>query len=391
MKYVLMNKNTEILVAEYNSSLKVFTELHEIKHIEYAPIILFNSYKDKVSEDFLYDLTVWFKNRGIPNLRDNLETLLNNLNIETNEDLLDKAYGLSLSDQYWIKPYSEDIKHEDINFFKNNFNDIDFTNATFSSNVISKSIISLFTPNNTTDGRLKKTWIIENDKRYLIKGGYKNNVMHVFNEVLATMICRRLGFNHVPYSIDIVNDEIVSKCPCIIDENKEIVPAYQILKNQINKENAYEEYISILESKGIKNARKELENMYILDYLILNEDRHLNNFGIIRDVNTLEWLSVCPIFDSGQSLNILDHDEEEIIVNGQARFFYDIYSFDYLLHFIKDIKVFDLSSLDDLSEEFKTLLKSYQNITKMSDNKINKIINLLEYRIDTLKELQKEN
>ncbi len=24
----------------------------------------------------------------------------------------------------------------------------------------------------------------------------------------------------------------------------------------------------------------------------MNEDRHLNNFGIIRDVNSLEWISV---------------------------------------------------------------------------------------------------
>lgn len=37
----------------------------------------------------------------------------------------------------------------------------------------------------------------------------------------------------------------------------------------------------------MKDARAKIENMYILDFLIMNEDRHLNNFGIIRDVNTL--------------------------------------------------------------------------------------------------------
>ena len=35
----------------------------------------------------------------------------------------------------------------------------------------------------------------------------------------------------------------------------------------------------------MNTKRLKLENMFILDYLILNEDRHLNNFGIIRDVN----------------------------------------------------------------------------------------------------------
>ena len=43
--------------------------------------------------------------------------------------------------------------------------------------------------------------------------------------------------------------------------------------------------------------------MLMLDYIMLNEDRHLNNFGIIRNVDTLKWVDVCPIFDAGRSNN----------------------------------------------------------------------------------------
>ena len=32
---------------------------------------------------------------------------------------------------------------------------------------------SLYSPNNTTDGMLRKAWIIEDGIRYLLKGGYK--------------------------------------------------------------------------------------------------------------------------------------------------------------------------------------------------------------------------
>ena len=42
--------------------------------------------------------------------------------------------------------------------------------------------------------------------------------------------------------------------------------------------------------------------MLVLDYLIVNEDRHLNNFGAVRNVNTLEWTGCAPIYDSGTSL-----------------------------------------------------------------------------------------
>lgn len=71
--------------------------------------------------------------------------------------------------------------------------------------------------------------------------------MQPFNEVLATMICERLGFNHVPYTIDIVKDKVVSKCECFINKNTELVSAYQILHNNCEKALAYEIYIKILE------------------------------------------------------------------------------------------------------------------------------------------------
>ena len=42
--------------------------------------------------------------------------------------------------------------------------------------------------------------------------------------------------------------------------------------------------------------------MLQFDYLINNTDRHFGNFGFIRNVNTLEFQGVAPIFDNGNSL-----------------------------------------------------------------------------------------
>lgn len=385
MKCTLMNKNEEVLVAEYNDALKVFTEIYEIKNIDYAPLILFNNYsKDKNITPILTD---WFKGRGIPSWRDDLDLLLAKLNITSSFELLDKAFGLSLSDQYWVKPTDSNIQYKDINFFEHDFEDSEFTNATFGNELDSSIKISLISPNNTTDGRLKKTWVIENGKRYLLKGGFKNEVMQPFNEVLASMICERLGFDHVCYTLDVVNDKVVSKCECFINTDTELIPAHQILQGLIEKENAYEEYIKILEDKGINNVREKLENMFILDYLILNEDRHLNNFGIIRDVNTLKWIDIAPIFDNGQSLNILDYNDCELVINGQGRFFHSVLDFDLIISKIKDIKRIDLSKLDDVVLKFEEVLHKYQEITKMTDRRINNICTLLMSRINKLRRI----
>lgn len=127
--------------------------------------------------------------------------------------------------------------------------------------------------------------------------------------------------------------------------------------------------------------------MFILDYLILNEDRHLNNFGIIRNVNNLNWIDIAPIFNNGQSLNILDYNEEELIINSQGRFFYNVYDFDFIISKIKDIKRIDLSKLDGVVDEFDELLHKYQSITRMTDRRINKKCTLLISRINKLENI----
>lgn len=383
MKCILMNKNTKVLSAEYHSSLGVFTDIYDIYDVDFTPVILKNVYNKQ--ENLKVILSNWFKGRGIPLWRDDLDLLLAKLNISAPTELLDKAFGLSLSDQYWIKPYDSRIEYKDINFFEHDFKDTEFIDATFSNNTETSTKISLISPNNTTDGRLKKTWIIDGNKRYLLKGGYKNEVLQPFNEVLASMISKRLGFNYVSYNLEIVKDKVVSKCECFIDKNTELVSAYQILYNNCDKDNAYEAYVDLLEKKGIKDARSSLENMFILDYIMLNEDRHLNNFGIIRNVETLDWIGTAPIFDTGESLNIIDYSDEEVIINGEGRFFYNINNFDNILDCIKDLKKYDLNKLDGICEEFDDLLHKYQPITKMTDRRINKICTLLFSRINNLK------
>ena len=386
MKCILMNKNVEVLIVEYDVITKGFNKLYEIYNIDYAPLILKHLYKDKNDNiKLLEQLTDWFKGRGIPSWRDDLDLLLAKLNISTPTELLDKAFGLALSDQYWVKPFDSSIEYKDINFFEHDFEDSEFTNATFSNDSNLNTQISLISPNNTTDGRLKKTWIIEDGKRYLLKGGYKNEVMQPFNEVLATMICTRLGFKHISYTIDVIGDKIVSKCECFIDSSTELVTAYQILHNNCERDKAYETYVEILEKNGVNNAKEEIENMFILDYIMLNEDRHLNNFGIIRNVENLSWIGTAPIFDTGQSLNILDYNDEEVIINGDGRFFYNMDKFDAIIEKIQNIKRFDLSKLDGVCEEFDNLLHKYQHITKMTDRRINKICTLLFSRINKLK------
>jgi len=123
----------------------------------------------------------------------------------------------------------------------------------------------------------------------------------------------------------------------------------------------------------------------------MNEDRHLNNFGIIRDVNTLKWLDVAPIFDNGQSLKIEYYDEEELHILGEGRLFYEVKTFDEIIKVVKDIKRIDISKLDGIVEWFDELLHKYQYFTKFSDTRINRLCIILNRQINKLKEIIDDN
>ena len=385
-----MNKNVEVMTLEYDSISCSFTKIYNVSNMEYAPYIISRSSND--NDALLKRVSRWFLGRGIPSWRDRLDLLLHRLNIIAPNELLNKAFGLSLSDQYWLKPFDTNIKYDDINFFDNDFDYSEFLEASLSKN--SSTIInenSLKTPNNTTDGMLKKAWVIEDGIRYLLKSGYKTEVLQPFNEVLASEICKRLGFNHVTYTLDLYKNTVVSKCPCFINKDIELVTAYQVVSDiwDFNVD-SYEKYISKLEEMGINDARREVENMFILDFLIMNEDRHLNNFGIIRTVDTLKWVCVAPIFDNGQSLNINYYSEDELHVTGEGRFFYEVRSFDEIIKVVKDIKRIDVSKLEGIPEWFDNLLHQYQEFTHISNERINKLCILLNHQINKLKKLIEE-
>ena len=188
------------------------------------------------------------------------------------------------------------------------------------------------------------------------------------------------------YTLDTYKDMVVSKCPCFITKDTELITCNQI-RNDMKKHNSikdYEEYIKKLELEGIKDAREKIENMYILDFLMLNNDRHLNNFGIIRDVNTLKWKDVAPIFDNGQSLDIEYYDDKEMHIVNEGRLFYEILPFEEIIKVVKEINRIDISRLDGIVEWFDGLLHKYQNITNYSDSRINKLCILLNRQINKL-------
>ena len=63
----------------------------------------------------------------------------------------------------------------------------------------------------------------------------------------------------------------------------------------------FDHYLECCSRLGASDARAALERLIVCDDIIANTDRHFRNFGIIRNMETLECRPA-PIFDSGTSL-----------------------------------------------------------------------------------------
>ena len=385
MKCILLNKNKEIALIELNTKYNIIEKIYEIYNIEYAPLSFKNAYYSKTVNNEKM-LNEWYRGRGIPDWRKDIKSLLENLRIKSTDELLNKSYALSLSDQYWIKEESQkNLKWENINFFTNDFKYKGYLNVSLSTSEKIEQI-DLRSPNNTTDGMLQKAWIIENGKRVLVKGTYYQANQEPLNEWLVAQICKRLELDYCDYKIDIIEQKIVSKCEDFITENEEIIAAYDIFQSEKknNNTNDFEHYVNILEKHGIQNARKSVQDMILIDYIVMNFDRHLKNYGVIRNVSNLKWERVTPIFDTGESMQCDKLVSEINFHDGKCKFFTNTNKkISDLLEFI-DLNNYDIEKINDIPKRFKEILEKYQRYTDMTNERIDKLWKGIEYRIANL-------
>lgn len=114
-------------------------------------------------------LNEWWTDRSIPASRSGIREALETLEITSTKLLLVRCYGLSLSDQYWICPKGSGLTWDAINFFDNGFSD-DIGDVLFGAEKKTDAL-DFSSPDNTSDGNLKKRWKIIDGKRCLVKGG----------------------------------------------------------------------------------------------------------------------------------------------------------------------------------------------------------------------------
>ena len=270
--------------------------------------------KFKTSEDTKYlplayrhepnSLIKWWNNRSIPVTREKLKDMLISNGYFDTQSYLINNLALSLTDYYWVKPVDSKYTWKQINLFENDFKD--------DMHIFTKNIRGnfCFTPNSSLQGDLEKTWLIMNGKRMLVKSNHNSSSQECINEVIASKFHELQNYkNYVKYDlIELKNTDYKYACYCQDFANLEIeyVSAYDLLTSETKPNNIsdYEQLIILASRYGLdsKQIRNDLEYQIMSDYLLSNKDRHMNNIGFLRDANTLKFISMAPIFDTGNSM-----------------------------------------------------------------------------------------
>lgn len=181
-----------------------------------------------------------------------------------------------------------------------------------------------------------------------------------YGEVIAYYIAKHIGIQSVKYSLcKVIIDNNIETIACESSEYKpkdyiEYDIGKLIKQKKINLSGyGIEAYNTICSRFGkVQGFMSTLNSMLLLDSLILNEDRHFGNFGILINNHNGNIITI-PIFDNGNCLFCHKHIED--------------------IEYTPDLKQYLRC------KPFDTDFDSQLNIVKIDTEQLNKLVELKQY------------
>ncbi len=178
-------------------------------------------------------------------------------------------------------------------------------------------------------GSEKKLGITINGSFYMLKFQKQTAFGMRFNhisEYIGSRIFELLGFLTQETFLGIYKGEQVVACKDFIVSGVQFVPFNDVGESTLDqdKERYQYEYEDIMEmlrdNAKLTNVEETISSfweMFIVDALIGNFDRHGANWGFIKENNAY---SLAPVFDNGSCLysNLTDEDEMQRIISSEA-------------------------------------------------------------------------
>ena len=238
----------------------------------------------------------WCSTRILNINRANAKKILNALNLSQSEEgkfmVAMACHSVSLSDCYWTKLNVEtDLNWNNVNLYTNHLSEV-IRHIALTGELTITGKINGTTPEVTGQGAYAKAWRREDNGLYLYKAdGELKQESKIEVEISNILDC--FNIDHVHYeagSYENDPDLFCCKCKCISDENTAIVPAEHFFTwcNRQGKD---------FKQEVLKLDAENYYKMLVVDYLVANTDRHIQNWGFYMDNATGQIKGLHPLFD----------------------------------------------------------------------------------------------
>lgn len=234
------------------------------------------------------DVEGFLKMRAIDSHRPNSRLIKKALRLAEKDDVSTvlNVNAVTITDTYWVKPLDSNLSYADVKFNKNYFDKL-----ALYGDVNSFSQGYSRTPELTNTGSFEKCWRLENEKWWLYKQG---NQKELFSELFICRLGEALGFNMLHYA---QSGEYIKSCDFTGGASVNYEPAYGIVGDNEDYTVSYDAFKELNES-----IINDFINMIFLDTICLNMDRHTLNYGVLRDVENGNVMSLAPNFDNNIAL-----------------------------------------------------------------------------------------
>lgn len=246
-------------------------------------------------------------------------------------------------------------------------------------------------------GSERKIGLIISGSEYMIKFqkktefGKRNN--HI-SEYIGSHIFDILGFSVQETYLGTYNGEQVVACKNFVENGYHFVPFNDVGESTLDqdKENYQYSYSDIMtmlrDNSKLTDVQETIDafwQLYIVDALLGNFDRHGSNWGFLKKDNKY---TLAPIFDNGSCLfpNLTDEDEMQNVINSKEETDKRIFKFptsQIKLHHKKS-SYYDVIHSLEFNECNKALVDVYERIS------IEKINSFIDNDVAFINDLQKE-
>ncbi|MBQ9015456.1 MAG: HipA domain-containing protein [Firmicutes bacterium] len=288
--YILMHRDTPCALIAIDRDSGALTE-YEVIRKEYTPFL------GNADERLM---KIWWEHRAVPGSRKEMEEIIREAGCENSKGYLAKNLALSMTDTYWICPVETELSWQDVNLYRS---------TKTSADVVTLHNASSYDPNASLGGEMNKYWDVSGDEPVLVKRAYRSYGQQSINELFATKVHERQNAEipFVSYTIETADDNaVLSRCRAFTSQRVEFISAYEILHSQKRRasRSEYDQFIDACERQGLDRDEMQrfMDYLILSDFAISNTDEHLQNFGVLRDTETMELIGPAPVFDSGNSM-----------------------------------------------------------------------------------------